>query len=164
MEHPLGSSCLEPLARHTGMLHETDAFGTYSLVFGSLQTYMRLDSAAASAINLFPKPDDPSAYGSLFGILNRCKTKMGTRLLDRWLRQPLLDCAEINRRLDIVELLKDSAKVRNILTDTALKGNCRRYYSEISSPAHYFAMSTGLPDVDVAMNRYLQSLAVFLKL
>jgi DNA mismatch repair protein MSH2 len=122
VEHPLGSSCLQPLARHTGLLRDTDSFGCYSLAFGSLSAFMRLDSAAAAAINLFPRPDDPSPHGSLFGILNRCKTKMGTRLLERWLRQPLLDCEAIERRLDMVQLLKDSTMARNGLTDSALKG------------------------------------------
>jgi DNA mismatch repair protein MSH2 len=83
VEHPLGSSCLEPLARHTGMLRDAEALGAYSLSFGSLSAYMRLDSSAAAAINLFPRADDPSPYGSLYGMLNRCKTKMGSRLLDR---------------------------------------------------------------------------------
>jgi DNA mismatch repair ATPase MutS len=85
VEHPLGSSCLQPLVRHTGLLHDSEASGAGShlLSFGSLRAYMRLDSAAAAAINLFPRTDDPSQYGSLFGVLNRCKTKMGTRLLDR---------------------------------------------------------------------------------
>lgn len=128
---------MEPLARHTDMLRDSrdtssTSSGTYSLSFGSLRAFMRLDSAAAAAINLFPRPDDPSPHGSLFGVLNRCRTKMGTRLLERWLRQPLLDCEVLNRRLDVVELLKNSTTTRNQLADTALKG---------------------LPDVDLAMTR-----------
>jgi DNA mismatch repair protein MSH2 len=107
------------------------------MAYGSLSQYMRLDSAAANAINLFPKSDDPSPYGSLYGLLNRCKTKMGQRLLERsvtsplahppqillsWLRHPLLDLDEINHRLDIVELLTKSVLGRNRLVDGSLKG------------------------------------------
>lgn len=123
VERPLACSCLEALAQHTDLLRDTDAFGTYSLSFGSLRAFMRLDSAAAAAINLFPRADDPSALGSLSGVLgSHCKTKMGTRLLDRWLRQPLLDVNALNHRLDMVQLLKGSAAARNQLADTALKG------------------------------------------
>ncbi len=83
---------------------------------------MRLDFAAANAINLFPKPDDPSPYASLFGILNRCKTKMGQRMLENWLRHPLLDVNALNDRLDIVEILTSSVLGRSRLVDGALRG------------------------------------------
>ncbi len=44
-------------------------FGTYKLQLGSLSSYMRLDSAAAEAVNLLPRPDHPSKLGSIFGML-----------------------------------------------------------------------------------------------
>ena len=127
------------------------------MAYGSLSQYMRLDSAAANAINLFPKSDDPSPYGSLYGLLNRCRTKMGQRLLERsttslcslivlkspssWLRHPLLDLKEINNRLDIVELLTKSVLGRNRLVDGSLKG---------------------IPDVDLLLSKYISSLISFL--
>ena len=87
----------------------------------SISSFMRLDSTAAEAVNLLPKADHPSQFGSLFGVLNRCKTKMGSRLLERWLRQPLLDPDAINSRLDIVEILKENAFARNTLCEGPLK-------------------------------------------
>jgi DNA mismatch repair protein MSH2 len=104
------------------LLDEEESLGGYSLSFGSLDSFMRLDSAAAEAVNLLPRPDHPSSYGSLFGILNRCKSKMGSRMLERWLRQPLTDHEEINRRLDFVEALKDCTVSRNRLIEGPLKG------------------------------------------
>ena len=59
--------------------------GVYSLRLGSLNHFMRLDSAAVEAVNLLPRPDHPSPLGSIYGVLNRCKTKMGQRLLDRYM-------------------------------------------------------------------------------
>ena len=47
---------------------------------------------------------------------------MGPRLLERWLRQPLVDVAAINARLDLVELLRDNTVLRNALMEGPLKG------------------------------------------
>jgi DNA mismatch repair protein MSH2 len=37
---------------------------------------------------------------------------MGKRLLNKWLKQPLLDVAEINYRLDIVQAIVEDAALR----------------------------------------------------
>ena len=58
---------------------------------------MRLDAAAVSALNLMPTVlDGGNKTMSLFGLLNKCKTAQGTRLLLQWLKQPLLDLFEIS--------------------------------------------------------------------
>lgn len=121
MPHALG--CVDCLIQVLGLLGSDSNGGivTYDLCYGSLQTHMRLDSAAADAINLLPKPDHPSQYGSLYGVLNRCRTKLGSRLLNRWLRQPLLDVQEINSRLDAVQLLVGATQRRNELRDGPLR-------------------------------------------
>jgi DNA mismatch repair protein MutS len=49
---------------------------------------------------------------TLFSVLNRAVTGMGERLLRRWLLAPLLDREEIERRLDLVELLFDEGLLR----------------------------------------------------
>jgi DNA mismatch repair protein MSH2 len=120
-ERPLGYSCIECLTHSLRLLDDDEMFGKYDLRLGSLEKYMRLDSAAAEAVNLLPKADHPSQFGSVFGVLNRCKTKMGSRLLERWLRQPLINDIEINARLDTVEILKISTLYRNRLCDGPLK-------------------------------------------
>ena len=90
-EHPLAYGCIGCLVFACRLLSSTsitntsddDSLGKYELSIGSLSTYLRLDSSACDAINLFPKPDQPSKFGSIYGILNRCKTKIGSRLLMR---------------------------------------------------------------------------------
>jgi DNA mismatch repair protein MSH2 len=121
-ERPLGYACLECLMHSLRLLEDEENFGKHELRLGSLTQFMRLDSAAAEAVNLLPKPDHPSQFGSIYGVLNRCKTKMGARLLERWLRQPLIDVEEINRRLDTVEVLKNCSISRNKMNDGPLKG------------------------------------------
>lgn len=85
IERPEGYLCLGCLNAYLKLAEEdiSGDGGYYRLHLGSLTQYMRLDSAAVEAVNLLPRPDHPSQFGSLFGVLNRCKTKMGQRLLER---------------------------------------------------------------------------------
>ncbi|MCP4274600.1 MAG: DNA mismatch repair protein MutS, partial [Gammaproteobacteria bacterium] len=46
---------------------------------------------------------------TLFSVLNHCKTSMGSRLLKRWLSQPLTNMSRIGARLDATEALSDHA-------------------------------------------------------
>jgi len=121
-ERDLAIAAVDCLAQRLKLLQDADSHGAYEVRLGSLESFMKLDSAAVEAINLLPKADQPSQYGSIHGVLNRCRTKVGARLLDRWLRQPLVDSTAINQRLDLVETLKNSAVARNRLVDGPLKG------------------------------------------
>lgn len=57
---------------------------------------MRLDASALTALNLMPSPREGSNKSmSLYGLLNKCKTAQGSRLLMQWLKQPLLSLEEI---------------------------------------------------------------------
>ncbi|GAB5035241.1 dna mismatch repair protein msh2 [Nannochloropsis oceanica] len=115
-------ACAHVLLKTMDMMDEE---GSIHLSLGSLQQYVRLDSSAAEAINLFPPERGERPWmenGSLYQILNKCKTKMGERLLQRWLRQPLVDPAKINARLDIVQQLTEDVHLRCSLQDDALRG------------------------------------------
>jgi DNA mismatch repair protein MSH2 len=122
---PLAYTCTDVLINHLKLCDNTSS-AEYSdrcaFNIGSLETYMRIDSAAAEAVNLLPKADHPSQFGSIYGVLNRCKSKMGSRVLERWLRQPLINKKDINDRLDIVELLKENTTTRSTLQTGPLKG------------------------------------------
>ena len=56
----------------------------------TLNEYLRLDVAALKAMNVFPSSIESSSLGgaaaSLFGLLNMCKTQIGSRLLKKWLK------------------------------------------------------------------------------
>lgn len=54
--------------------------------------YMRLDQPAINALQIFPKDMEKkilAGTNTIFEILNKCKTQIGTRCLKRWMRQPL---------------------------------------------------------------------------
>jgi DNA mismatch repair protein MSH2 len=96
----------------------TDAsnFGQYSLYQHNLSEYMRLDASALRALNLMPGPNDGANKNmSLFGLLNKCKTALGTRLLAQWLKQPLLNISTIQDRQILVEGFVLDTEVRQNL-------------------------------------------------
>jgi len=63
----------------------------------SLADFMRLDTAVVGALNLLPNPAEAQQHraSSVYGLLNHCKTAMGSRLLSAWIKQPLLDLAQV---------------------------------------------------------------------
>ncbi|KAG5182147.1 muts protein-like protein 2A [Tribonema minus] len=119
LERPLATACIAALLKELELEKAED--GSYRVVQGSLEQYVKLDSAAADAVTLLPDPAFPGANASIYAVLNRCKTKMGSRLLERWLRQPLRDRAAIEARQDLVAVFMGSAALRSALQDGPLR-------------------------------------------
>lgn len=72
------------------------------------ERYMTLDPQTRRNLELF----NAGRFGggtALLDILDRTRTPMGGRLLRRWLGQPLLDRAELERRLDVVDWFHSSS-------------------------------------------------------
>jgi DNA mismatch repair protein MutS len=63
---------------------------------------MVLDATTIKNLELVKNLQDGSLKGSLLDIMDYTVTSMGGRLIRSWLLQPLLDCSEINNRLDAV--------------------------------------------------------------
>jgi DNA mismatch repair protein MSH2 len=83
--------------------------------------FLKLDRATFNALNIFPAPGSgSSATSSLFGLLNKTKTRMGIRRLQLWLRQPLVDIDAIRARHDVVEALSSSARTRQTIQGARL--------------------------------------------
>ncbi|XP_049536744.1 DNA mismatch repair protein spellchecker 1 [Anopheles darlingi] len=108
------------------LLRESGNHGKFQLNLLDSKRYVHLDAAAVSALNLFPKPGTMTNcrtyhWRSVLGVLDRCRTPQGHRLVAQWIRQPLRDHAIIDNRHDIVEcFVKDSA-LRTELYDNHLK-------------------------------------------
>jgi len=71
--------------------------------------YMMLDSATRRNLELCETLREKQKRGSLLWVLDKTKTAMGARTLRKYVEQPLIDKAEIQRRLDAVEELKSQA-------------------------------------------------------
>ncbi|KAI9310086.1 DNA mismatch repair protein [Dichotomocladium elegans] len=101
---------------------DTTNAGQFELKDHRLNQYMRLGASALTALNLMPSPrEGTNKTMSLYGLLNRCVTAQGSRLLMQWLRQPLLNIDEIVLRQDIVEIFCDNIDIRSDLRGTHLK-------------------------------------------
>lgn len=84
-----------------------------SLEIKSLNNTMQLDRSTMRNLELLETIFDHDVHGSLFGVLNKTRTAMGARLLRSFLKEPLKDAAEINRRLEAVSELKSNSMIAN---------------------------------------------------
>nr|WP_317282238.1 DNA mismatch repair protein MutS [uncultured Sellimonas sp.] len=82
--------------------------------------YMLIDSSSRRNLELCETLREKQKRGSLLWVLDKTKTAMGARTLRKYVEQPLIDKAEIIRRLDAVEELKNEAisreEIREYLT------------------------------------------------
>ena len=80
-----------------GVLGQLTRLTTYST-----DSFMALDEQTQRNLELFQSSRLGTIGGSLLSIIDLTRTAMGGRLLKRWLGQPLLDIAELNRRQDAI--------------------------------------------------------------
>ncbi len=78
----------------------------------STAEFMTLDEATRRNLEITESIRGGAVQGSLLGVLDATLTPMGGRLLRRWLSQPLLDVAALNRRLDAVTVWHSDAPLR----------------------------------------------------
>jgi DNA mismatch repair protein MutS len=91
-----------------GVLGQLTRLTTYST-----DLFMALDEQTQRNLELFSSSRSGSVGGSLLSIIDLTRTAMGGRLLKRWLGQPLLDIAELNRRQDAIGWFYDNTLTRN---------------------------------------------------
>lgn len=89
-------------------------------------SFVHLDAAAVSALNLLPRPGtqtNSAAYKwqSILGVLDRCRTAQGHRLMGQWVKQPLRNEEVIRDRHDVVQCFVDASCTRDLLYDNYLK-------------------------------------------
>jgi DNA mismatch repair protein MSH2 len=103
---------------------------TFELLEGTFTSHLLLDRTASDCIHLLPTTHaglaatmgGKSHNSSLFGILNQCKTPVGSRLLQIWLRQPLVSLTALQRRQNAVAALVEDSIGRDRLRNEGLAG------------------------------------------
>ncbi|EGO29335.1 hypothetical protein SERLADRAFT_433333 [Serpula lacrymans var. lacrymans S7.9] len=121
---PVAPSALSALVNYLSLLTDPSNHGAFSIRTHDLSQYMRLDASALRALNLTEPPGSAGSINrnaTLLGLLNKCKTAQGTRLLGSWLKQPLVNLHEIQKRQNLVEMFVDDSSTRRNLQDDFLK-------------------------------------------
>lgn len=78
----------------------------------TIEGYIVLDAPTKRNLEIASSADG-TEEGSLFGVLDRTQTPMGGRLLKRWISQPLKVLVAIRDRLDAVDELVQTEKLRH---------------------------------------------------
>ncbi|MEW5056555.1 DNA mismatch repair protein MutS [Cycloclasticus sp. 46_83_sub15_T18] len=93
--------------------------------------YISLDAATRQHLELDYHPSGNLNF-TLFGLLNRCKTAMGTRLLRRWIHLPLRNQQTIKQRYLAIEQIQQAGQLDNIQQSLTLTGDIERISSRIA--------------------------------
>ncbi len=91
------------------------------IIIYQISKYMSLDINARRNLELTEKMRDKSKKGTLLWVLDKTSTSMGSRLLRRWINDPLIDTIEINKRLTAVKELKTSLMLRGDIVESLKK-------------------------------------------
>lgn len=100
--------------------HQKDTLaGIKTLRAYSTNEFMIIDHQTRRNLELFAGGKWNQTSGSLFSVLDKTTTAMGSRLLRKWISQPLIDVIDIKKRQSIIEILlknhSETEKIRNIL-------------------------------------------------
>lgn len=79
--------------------------------------FMFLDETTRSHLELLKNMRSQSTKGSLFQILDKTVTPMGSRMLKKWITYPLINLDKIQKRLAAVACFKEDAGLREDVTE-----------------------------------------------
>ncbi|MBT3406840.1 DNA mismatch repair protein MutS [Candidatus Woesearchaeota archaeon] len=78
---------------------------------------MILDRSTLNNLEILKNIRDNSQKGTLISVLDKTKTSMGSRLIKKWIKEPLVNQEEIEQRHGAVEQLTKETMVRNEIID-----------------------------------------------
>lgn len=93
------------------------------ITYYNVEDHMILDESTLRHLEIMANQQESSSQNTLLATLDQTQTPMGSRLLKRWLTQPLIKVAQINKRLEAVEELYNNGinrrNVRELLKEVA---------------------------------------------
>jgi len=114
--------------------------------------FMALDMQTQRNLEIFQGARSGTVDGSLLSVIDLTKTPMGGRLLRRWLGQPLLDVAALNKRQDAIGWFMEASLARrqiiSLLGNVAdLERLINRVRGEIAIPRELVSLRHSLESV-----------------
>ena len=85
--------------------------------FVNISNYAEINAITSRNLELLKNQREKTVYGSLLWVLDECKTSMGTRLLKRFINNPLLNIEKIQKRQEDVQYFIDNILIREDLRE-----------------------------------------------
>ena len=85
--------------------------------FVNISNYAEINAITSRNLELLKNQREKTVYGSLLWVLDECKTSMGTRLLKRFINNPLLNIEKIRKRQKDVQYFIDNILIREDLRE-----------------------------------------------
>ncbi|MDD4878083.1 MAG: DNA mismatch repair protein MutS [Candidatus Nanoarchaeia archaeon] len=132
------------------------------------EEFMQLDNATIRNLELIQNIRDGTSKATLLSIIDKTQTAMGSRLMKKWIKEPLLDVKEIIKRQNSVELLKSSSMLREeVMAALARILDFERIISRVSAgiamPRELLALKQSLENVAVLKRELLHYVSKMLE-
>ena len=85
--------------------------------FVNISNYAEINAITSRNLELLKNQREKTVYGSLLWVLDECKTSMGTRLLKRFINNPLLNIEKIRKRQEDAQYFIDNILIREDLRE-----------------------------------------------
>ena len=85
--------------------------------FVNISNYAEINAITSRNLELLKNQREKTVFGSLLWVLDECKTSMGTRLLKRFINNPLLNIDKIKKRQEDVQYFIDNILIREDLRE-----------------------------------------------
>ena len=123
-----------------------------SIKYYDLDEYMSIDEASRRNLELVNTINSSSKSYSLLGVLDNCKTSMGSRELKRWIEEPLKNKEIIENRYDVIDsfcsdfiLLDDLIKKVNKIYD--IERLCVKISNDTINPKDLISLKLSLKNI-----------------
>ena len=130
----LGVQSAGALLHYLDLNHKESLRHFTTISLHSDNMYMGLDQTTVRNLEMFEPLMQGIERSCLLDVLNRTKTAMGSRLLRSWLRNPLSQADEIDKRLNVIEaFFSGGGKREEVRTLLGNMNDIERLLSRLSS-------------------------------
>ncbi|MGB6129002.1 MAG: DNA mismatch repair protein MutS [Psychrilyobacter sp.] len=93
-------------------LHKYNELPIQTISYDNRNNYLELNLATQKNLELVENTREKTNMGTLLWVLDKCKTSMGTRMLKKMIKNPLLNIDEIEKRQGDISYFIDEVLVR----------------------------------------------------